>query len=116
MTNAFSGALTGVEGLMDGFGGLRGMLVSTASIFGMKYAKEMPRILDDLKHNLNYTFSPKRYNADIQKRFDEATSGLDLLASRIDGKGFGDAVTVHAKEFKNNEGKVISRMDKYETK
>jgi hypothetical protein len=59
MTDVFAGALNGVNGLINGFGGLGGIMSSVSSIFMMKYAKEMPRVLDELKYNVDYIFNGK---------------------------------------------------------
>jgi hypothetical protein len=49
LTDGFAKALEAVEGLMDGFGGLKGILMSVGSIILTTYANKMPATLNNLK-------------------------------------------------------------------
>jgi hypothetical protein len=58
-TKAFSTVLDSVKGLTSGLGGLDGMLI-TLGRFGLnRYAKEFPRIWEDIKYNAGYMFNSK---------------------------------------------------------
>jgi hypothetical protein len=60
MTNGFAGVLDIVNGLSNGLGGLGGILNSVGGIMLSRYSKEIPRMLEDLKYNVAYTFNPKK--------------------------------------------------------
>lgn len=52
MTNNISRVADGVNGLIKGLGGVRGILLTVANIFAIHYAKEMPKFLERIKENL----------------------------------------------------------------
>lgn len=52
MTDNISKVVDGVNGLIKGLGGVRGILLTVANIFAIHYAKEMPRFLEHIKENL----------------------------------------------------------------
>lgn len=52
MTDNISKVVDGVNGLIKGLGGIRGILLTVANIFAIHYAKEMPRFLERIKENL----------------------------------------------------------------
>lgn len=52
MTDNISKVTDGVNGLIKGLGGVRGILLTVANIFAIHYAKEMPRFLERIKENL----------------------------------------------------------------
>lgn len=52
MTDNISKVVDGVNGLIKGLGGVRGILLTVANIFAIHYAKEMPRFLERIKENL----------------------------------------------------------------
>lgn len=52
MTNNISKVVDGINGLIKGLGGVRGILLTVANIFAIHYAKEMPRFLERIKENL----------------------------------------------------------------
>ena len=52
MTNGISKILEGVNGLIKGFGGIEGVLLTIANIFAQRYAKEVPAFLERVKENL----------------------------------------------------------------
>lgn len=52
MTDNISKVVNGVNGLIKGLGGVRGILLTVANIFAIHYAKEMPRFLERIKENL----------------------------------------------------------------
>lgn len=52
MTDNISKVIDGVNGLIKGLGGVRGILLTVANIFAIHYAKEMPRFLERIKENL----------------------------------------------------------------
>ncbi len=52
MTDTISKVVDGVNGLIKGLGGVRGILLTIANIFAIHYAKEMPRFLERIKENL----------------------------------------------------------------
>lgn len=52
MTGNISKVVDGVNGLIKGLGGVRGILLTVANIFAIHYAKEMPRFLERIKENL----------------------------------------------------------------
>lgn len=52
MTDNISKVVDGVNGLIKGLGGVRGILLTVANIFAIHYAKEMPKFLERIKENL----------------------------------------------------------------
>lgn len=52
MTDNISKVVDGVNGLIKGLGGVRGILLTVSNIFAIHYAKEMPRFLERIKENL----------------------------------------------------------------
>ena len=82
MTDVFSGALNGLNGLINGFGGLGGIMGSVSSIFMSKYAKEMPRVLQELKYNLDYMMNGKTQAISNKQNnvFKQAEQGLGVFA------------------------------------
>jgi hypothetical protein len=56
LLNGFADVLESVNGLIEGMGGVKGVLMSVSSIFMSVYAKQMPHVLDNLKQNLMVTF------------------------------------------------------------
>ena len=52
MTDNISKVVDGVNGLIKGLGGVRGILLTVANIFAIYYAKEMPKFLERIKENL----------------------------------------------------------------
>lgn len=52
MTDNISKVVDGVNGLIKGLGGVRGILLTVANIFAIHYAKEMPKFLEHIKENL----------------------------------------------------------------
>ena len=51
LLNGIEKVLEGVSGMIDGFGGLKGVLITVSSIFLTNYAKKMPETLNNLKQN-----------------------------------------------------------------
>jgi hypothetical protein len=82
MTDTFAGALNGVNGLINGFGGLGGIMGTVSSIFMSKYAKEMPKVLNELKYNVDYLLNGKLGTLDTKQNnvFKSAEKGLDVFA------------------------------------
>ena len=82
LTDVFAGALDGVNGLINGFGGLGGVMSSVSSIFMMRYAKEMPRVMEELKYNFDYMFNGKQgvISAKQNRVFAQAEQGLNIFA------------------------------------
>lgn len=67
MTNTISTILDGVGGLIEGLGGVKGILLTVANIFAMHYAKEMPKFLERIKENLFIiTGQANKIGAEIQ--------------------------------------------------
>lgn len=52
MTDNINKVVDGVNGLIKGLGGVRGILLTVANIFAIHYAKEMPKFLERIKENL----------------------------------------------------------------
>lgn len=52
MTDNISKVVDGINGLIKGLGGVRGILLTVANIFAIHYAKEMPKFLERIKENL----------------------------------------------------------------
>ena len=51
LLNGFEGLLSGIGDVIDGVGGLKGVLLIVGSIFMKQYAKEIPRALENLVAN-----------------------------------------------------------------
>lgn len=67
MTDNISKVVDGVNGLIKGLGGIRGILLTVANIFAIHYAKEMPRFLERIKENLFIiTGQANKIGAEIQ--------------------------------------------------
>ena len=67
MTDTISTVLDGVEGLIKGLGGVKGILLTVANIFAMHYAKEMPKFLERIKEYLFIiTGQANKIGAEIQ--------------------------------------------------
>jgi hypothetical protein len=58
-TKGFATVLDSVNGLTSGLGGLDGMLATVGSVALKKYAKELPRMWEDVKYNVGYMFNSK---------------------------------------------------------
>ena len=82
MTNVFSGALDGLNGLINGFGGLGGIMSSVSGIFMTRYAKEMPRVMQELKYNYDYMLNGKQgtISAKQNRIFEDAEKGIVEIA------------------------------------
>lgn len=121
MTNGFAGALDIVNGLSTGLGGLGGVLGSVGSIMLSRYSKEIPRVWDDLKYNVAYTFNPKAIYNQQDKVFNDSLAGLDVFRKQAGldynektGEWFSaDGKNIAAvAEFKNQE-EQLKRQQQY---
>jgi hypothetical protein len=57
MTQGFSKALDLTGSSIKGIGGFGGITSLVAGSIMAKYTKELPRLFNDLKYNLGYTFN-----------------------------------------------------------
>ena len=82
ITDVFAGALNGVNGLIEGFGGLGGIMSSVSGIFMTKYAKEMPRVWEEMRYNWDYMFNGKQGTITNKqnKIFSDAEKGISEIA------------------------------------
>ena len=121
MTNAFAGALDIVNGLSTGLGGLGGILGSVGSIMLSRYSKEIPRMWEDFKYNVAYTFNPKAIYAQQDKVFNDSIAGLDIFREQAGlekNKETGEWFSADGKniaavaEFKNQEDQ-LKRQQQY---
>jgi hypothetical protein len=53
LLNGFEKFLTGIHNVIEGFGGLKGILLLVSSIFMTHFAKEIPAKLAELTSNIN---------------------------------------------------------------
>jgi hypothetical protein len=51
--NGLAGLLEGVEGFVDGLGGMKGIILTVSGIFMQYFAKQMPQALANLSANLS---------------------------------------------------------------
>jgi hypothetical protein len=58
-TKSFATILDSVGGLTKGLGGLDSIMTTVGRFALNKYAKEFPRMLEDLRYNTSYMFNGK---------------------------------------------------------
>lgn len=73
MTDAFSGLLTIVDDMIDGLGGLKGVLLAVASIFLTTYKNDVTQALQGLQFNLS---SAEQKQAQVEQVRQGATEAL----------------------------------------
>ena len=73
MTDAFSGLLTIVDDMIDGLGGLKGVLLAVASIFLTTYKNDVAQALQGLQFNLS---SAEQKQAQVEQVRQGATEAL----------------------------------------
>ena len=83
-TKGFATILDSVKGLTNGLGGLDGMLGVVSNIALTKYAKEIPRIWEDVKYNVGYMFNGKTGYIDEKQRgmFSQSYAGIAEFAKQ----------------------------------
>jgi hypothetical protein len=79
LNNGLAGTLDVVNSLQKGFGGLGGVMSAVSSIALSRYAKELPRVWDDVKYNAAYIFKPNSITQKQNDLFDDSYAGLDAL-------------------------------------
>ena len=67
VSNGFAKMLEGVQGLVEGFGGFKGVITLIGSLFLNYYAQKMPQALENLKQNfLVFTGQAKKAMLELQ--------------------------------------------------
>ena len=83
MTNAFSKALDFTGSSIKGIGGFGGITSLVAGSIMAKYTKELPRLFNDLRYNLGYTFNRDGLYQQQNNLFNDAKTGIDTLGGKI---------------------------------
>lgn len=89
MTNGFSKALDFTGSSIKGIGGLGGITSLVAGSIMAKYTKELPRLFNDLKYNLGYTFNRNGLYEQQDNLFKDAITGINTLGTKA-GITFND--------------------------
>ena len=81
LANGIEDSLSAVSGLIEGLGGLKGILLTISSIMMTHYAKEMPRILSNLSQNFQILIGRSQNLKDkmiseVQGQIKEASQGM----------------------------------------
>lgn len=79
LNNGLASTLDVVNALQKGFGGLGGVMGAVSSIALSRYAKELPRVWDDVKYNAAYVFKPNSITQKQNDLFADSYAGLDAL-------------------------------------
>ena len=115
-TKGFATVLDSVKGLTNGLGGLDGMLGVVGNIALTKYAKELPRMWDDIKYNVGYMFNGKTgyINEKQQGMFSQSYAGIAEFAKQnnmgfsLTTNRFGDNTGIKWDENKQGTDLVFS--------
>ena len=86
MTNGFSKALDFTGSSIKGIGGFGGITSLVAGSIMAKYTKELPRLFNDLKYNLGYTFNRNALYQQQDNLFNDAITGINTLGEKIGAK------------------------------
>lgn len=78
-TNGLAKVTDVVADLVDGLGGLKGMLLLISSIFMKNYSKQIPGVMQNLGYTFNTMFRPKAAAQQAQKIQAQATQGLKQM-------------------------------------
>lgn len=89
MTNSFSKALDFTGSSIKGFGGFGGITSLVAGSIMSKYTKELPRLFNNLKYNLGYTFNKNGLYEQQDNLFKDAITGINTLGTKA-GITFND--------------------------
>ena len=90
--NGFEKFLGGVSDVVDGLGGMKGMLLAISTIIMRRYAKEIPGVLSNLGANLGLiTGKAREESQKIQKQ------NASLLTQMVGEKGINRTATERAK-------------------
>ena len=81
MTNGFSKALNLTNSSIKGIGGFGGIASLVSGSIMAKYTKELPRLFNDLKYNLGYTFNRDGLYKQQDTLFNDAKAGIGTLAA-----------------------------------
>ena len=74
LNNGFANLLTGIDAFIDGFGGVKSLLISIGSIFMSSFAGKIPQVLSDLSYNIKLvTKGTSEAYKNIQTQMNEAT-------------------------------------------
>ena len=118
LNNGLAGTLDVVNSLQKGFGGLGGVMGAVSSIALSRYAKELPRVWDDVKYNAAYIFKPNSITQKQNDLFDDSYAGLNALReqngmSLVDGKWVAGENTdaVLAAEIDNAQKELMRRQE-----
>ena len=84
LNNGLATTLDFVNSLQKGFGGLGGVMTTVSSIALSRYAKELPRVWDDIKYNAAYIFKPNSITQKQDDLFADSYAGLDALRKQND--------------------------------
>lgn len=90
--NGFEKFLGGVSDVVDGLGGMKGMLLAISTIIMRRYAKEIPGVLSNIGANLGLiTGKAREESQKIQKQ------NASLLTQMVNEKGINRTATERAK-------------------
>lgn len=82
VNDTFAGILTGIEGVVEGLGGMGGILTSASSIFLSLYAKEIPDAIDNTIDNLKVMVGLNTKSmAKTQQELKTALQGKEFLSN-----------------------------------
>lgn len=83
LLNGVEKALEGVKGLMEGFGGMKGILTTVSGIFMTMFANKMPDVLNNLKQNIMVlTGQAEKVTLQVQSSMQ---SMMDSMVSKTGG-------------------------------
>ena len=92
LLNGFEKVLDGIGGLVEGFGGMKGVISLVGSLFLSYYAQKMPDALNNLKQNL-MVFTGQA-NKEMLKMQDEMASKLSAVVDP--NSGYDEAYRIEA--------------------
>ena len=117
VSNTFAHILDGVKDVIDGMGGLKGVLLLIGSLFLKNFSKEIPRVMRDIASNFSILTGAAQKNAIAMKEQNQAMlesydlSGSDrAFTARITGMTTLNKLTL---ELSQNE-KTLTEAEKQE--
>jgi hypothetical protein len=111
-----------IGGLVDGLGGLKGVLGVVGSIFLKMYAKEMPQALNNLRQNfMVFTGQGAKLTQETQnelaQNIDKIKQNNNLSESyKIELEGIERVNAMKQKLLQNSKNMTQSEIDAYEAK
>ena len=115
LTNIFADVLEGVKSVIDGLGGMEGILLLIGSLFMKNFAKEIPTAIRNMASNFSILTGAAQKTALEQKRLNQAmleaedlSGGDRVYAAKISGMAALNKITL---ELSENE-KYLSQEEK----